>query len=86
METPARTLPDATPLGSVHLTVAALGTALRFYRDVLGLTVIHRSGDRITRLRYFTVLLPDRAAATAVRQRLVASGAPLDDGEGPGDG
>ena len=36
-------LPDTTSLGEVRLQVADLDRSLRFYQDVLGLRVIHRS-------------------------------------------
>jgi len=105
-------VPEGTRIGHVHLHVASLGRAERFYAGVLGFEVTVRgypdalflsaggyhhhiglntwAGTDIAPrdpldagLRYFTVVLPDRAALHAALDRLRAAGAPLEE---PGEG
>jgi catechol 2,3-dioxygenase len=45
---PRYRLPDATRLGRVRLQVSDLERSLAYYRDVLGLRVLERSGERAT--------------------------------------
>jgi catechol 2,3-dioxygenase len=44
--TPPYRAPDALRIGHVHLRVTDLARAIAFYRDVLGLTLTQRYGDR----------------------------------------
>ena len=45
---PGYRLPDATRLGRVRLQVSDLERSVAYYRDVLGLRALERSGDRAT--------------------------------------
>jgi catechol 2,3-dioxygenase len=45
---PGYRLPDATRVGRVRLQISDLARSLAYYRDVLGLRVLDRSGNRAT--------------------------------------